>query len=238
MPTLDPSPIVQFKTGQLFLSPGVDSITLDSPIDPGNVLVAFSVLNVFNTPFTPTDNQGNLWAGPFEAEGYPYWYPAWYATNVKAGTTVVTFPGFDALNDSSGAWVIVLEVRAGAFDDFSARASDPPDAEIVTSVTSEPGDIILCIFGGPASSPPSIGIAAGPESTLIDAESIAYNSFNWSTLVQYRVAGPAGSYDSTATFNTDLCLFTMVMAIAFGSGLTPAKPRIGPLSMINFVPYS
>ena len=212
-----PSPIVQFKNGQLFLSPGVNSFTLNAPVSAGSVLVAFSVLSSYNTPFTPTDSQSNAWQGPFPTDPFPYSYPTWYAVNVKAGTTTVTFPGFDAYNATSGAWTIVLEVLGGEFDNFSARSSDPPDEEIVTSTTTQAGDLIISIFGGPESSPPAIGLTAGAESTLIDSESIGYSTFNWSTLVQYQVAGPAGSYDNTATFDTDLCLFVMGMAIAFKS---------------------
>src|ERR1039458_1470664 len=182
--------IVQSKTGMLFLAPGVNTITLDAPVSPGNVLVAFSAGFTFNTPFAPIDNRSNNWQGPMSTTGdYPYYYGAWYATNVASGTTTVTFSGFDVLNDTSGTWVIILEVVGGEFDGFSAISSDPPDEEIVTLETTHDNDIIISTFGGVANAPPALGLVEGDESTLIDSESIAFNGWNWSVLVQEQTAG-------------------------------------------------
>ena len=207
-----PSPIVQFNSG-VASGPGYN-ISFSNPVTVGNVLVAFSLLGEFGSPFVPTDNQGNTWVEPSEtAGGYPA--PAWYALNAKAGTTTLTFPGF-----SIDTWVILIEVSGWAqFDAFAITENDPPSVEEIDITTTVDNDLILAFFAGTNIDPSQIGLTAGVESTLLDTELAEYNggSSTWSVLAEWQKAGAAALYPSTATFDSDFANYNFSMAIAFKS---------------------
>lgn len=241
-----PSPIVQSKVA-LIVDKDVDTLTFDSPVGDGNILVVFCLIGVFgdndDARFVPTDTQGNMWVEPDSFEGFPDPPPGWYALNSKPGSTSISFPGFLKPAPSiDGSWVIAIEVTGPwtDFDAYNATQNDPPSLETVTVSTTVDGDIVLALFAGPSFDPEDPGITVGDESTQIDLEIAPYASDDpWAVIVEWQQAGMAGDIDSTATFDTDVTFYNFAQAIAFKvGGPVPAKPRIGPLSMDNFVPYN
>ena len=231
-----PGPIVQFKA---VTASGPDwNITLDSDVSEGNILVAFCMLgqNEPGSPAVPTDNHDNIWIEPSNITT-AFDSPAWYALDCAAGATTVSFAN---VGFSQPVWIMVLEVAGWtAFDDFEITENDPPQEEGINVTTVEDGDVIIALFAGQNTTEASPSQwTAGTESTEILNGTGPYDTEDdWGFVVEYQIAGVAGVYASTATYDTDLGNFNFCMAIAFkGPASNPLKPRIGPLSMDNFVP--